>query len=176
MKYLKEMNNEIYVYDTYFFDKLYRCELQNYVTWGKRIDLNNKTKLFFPILTKNRHWVLIYVDLKLFKISYYDSLLYRYKRAYLKEIVKEYISKVYYYIHCKYIEFQQKWKILFKDCPQQNNLYDCGVFICKYVEYLSMDKKFDFTQKDMNRFRKKIFSAVYPEENCDNVEFQYFFT
>lgn len=176
MKYLKEMNNEIYVYDTYFFDKLYRCELQEYVTWGKRINLNNKTKLFFPILTKNRHWVLIYVDLKLFTIGYYDSLIHRYKRALLEQIVNEYISKIYYYIYCKYIEFRQKWKIFFRNCPQQKNLYDCGVFICKYVEYLSMDRRFDFTQEDMNKFRNEIFSTVYPEENCDNVEVQYFFS
>ena len=51
-----------------------------------------------------------------------------------------------------------------KTIPYQTNSYDCGVFICKYAEYISTDKPFDFTQKDMIHFRKKIQLSILFEK------------
>jgi Ulp1 family protease len=48
------------------------------------------------------------------------------------------------------------WKYYPSKCPKQTNSYDCGVFTCKYMEYLSRDKKLDFNQDDMNYFRIQI--------------------
>jgi Ulp1 family protease len=57
-------------------------------------------------------------------------------------------------------EFKQKLQNLKlineKSMPYQTNSSDCGVFVCKYAEYLSIDKIFDFNQKDMKYFRQKI--------------------
>ena len=37
-----------------------------------------------------------------------------------------------------------------------NNIWDCGVFLCPYVEHLGTAKGMDFNQFSMNDYRKKI--------------------
>uniref|UniRef100_A0A663LUZ3 SUMO specific peptidase 2 n=1 Tax=Athene cunicularia TaxID=194338 RepID=A0A663LUZ3_ATHCN len=44
----------------------------------------------------------------------------------------------------------------FGEIPQQENGSDCGVFLCKYADYISRDKPITFTQDDMPYFRKKM--------------------
>jgi Ulp1 family protease len=39
------------------------------------------------------------------------------------------------------------------DVPQQENLNDCGVFLCKFIQYLINEKKFDFDSTDVAYFR-----------------------
>ena len=43
-----------------------------------------------------------------------------------------------------------------QEIPEQLNGCDCGVFTCKYAEYLSQDKTFDFDQGDMPYFRRRM--------------------
>ena len=43
-----------------------------------------------------------------------------------------------------------------QEIPEQLNGCDCGVFTCKYAEYLSQDKAFDFDQGDMPYFRRRM--------------------
>ena len=43
-----------------------------------------------------------------------------------------------------------------QDIPEQLNGCDCGVFTCKYAEYVSQDKAFDFDQGDMPYFRRRM--------------------
>ena len=36
--------------------------------------------------------------------------------------------------------------LLFQEIPQQMNGSDCGMFTCKYAEYITKDKAITFTQ------------------------------
>jgi len=45
---------------------------------------------------------------------------------------------------------------LVKDIPQQMNGSDCGMFTCKFAEYLSTNAAITLTQIDMPYFRKRI--------------------
>ena len=45
---------------------------------------------------------------------------------------------------------------LVKDIPQQENGSDCGMFTCKFAEYLSRDADISFSQDDMPYFRKRM--------------------
>lgn len=49
-----------------------------------------------------------------------------------------------------------EWTDIDVDVPQQNNSSDCGVFVCKFIEYVSQDREFNFTCADMPRFRREI--------------------
>ncbi|KAF5922226.1 hypothetical protein HPG69_007114 [Diceros bicornis minor] len=51
--------------------------------------------------------------------------------------------------------FESSW-LLFKEIPQQLNGSDCGMFTCKYADYISRDKPITFTQHQMPLFRKKM--------------------
>ncbi|XP_067394860.1 sentrin-specific protease 2 isoform X5 [Emydura macquarii macquarii] len=42
------------------------------------------------------------------------------------------------------------------EIPQQLNGSDCGMFACKYADYISRDKPITFTQHHMPHFRKKM--------------------
>ena len=46
-----------------------------------------------------------------------------------------------------------QWKQFFPDCPKQNNLSDCGVFVCKFMDNITREKKFDFCQDDIDFLR-----------------------
>jgi hypothetical protein len=50
-------------------------------------------------------------------------------------------------------KFFTGWKQIFSECPKQSNYSDCGVFLCKFMDYITRERKFDFSQKDMEYFR-----------------------
>ncbi len=47
-------------------------------------------------------------------------------------------------------------KEIVKNIPQQMNGSDCGMFACKFAEYLSRDAEVTFSQEDMPYFRKRM--------------------
>ena len=46
--------------------------------------------------------------------------------------------------------------VVMKDIPQQNNSSDCGMFSCKFAEYLSRRAEITFDQADMPYFRRRM--------------------
>ena len=48
-----------------------------------------------------------------------------------------------------------KTKIM-KNIPQQMNGSDCGMFVCKFADYITRDAAFAFKQEDMPYFRKRM--------------------
>ncbi len=51
------------------------------------------------------------------------------------------------------------------DIPRQLNSYDCGVFVCKFAEYVIYNNNnpnimWNFSQKDMERFRKELMLEI----------------
>ena len=46
--------------------------------------------------------------------------------------------------------------VVMKEIPQQNNSSDCGMFSCKFAEYLSRRAEITFDQADMPYFRRRI--------------------
>ncbi|RWR97838.1 serine/threonine-protein phosphatase 7 long form [Cinnamomum micranthum f. kanehirae] len=42
------------------------------------------------------------------------------------------------------------------DCPQQDNGYDCGIFVMKFMDCLSRGDTFDFQPDEIRDYRKKI--------------------
>ena len=43
---------------------------------------------------------------------------------------------------------------------KQTNSYDCGVYVCIFIYYLAKDQNFNFTERDMLRFRQYISDAI----------------
>jgi hypothetical protein len=48
------------------------------------------------------------------------------------------------------------WEFIIKDMPQQTNTDDCGVFMCKVIDYISRNKEINFKQEDINFYRIQI--------------------
>lgn len=172
MTYLKNRNPLIYVYDSYFFNTLIERGVSGVMRWAKNEKIFTKQKLFFPIFIKGtNHWALVYIDLQRKLLNFYDSL--SKANIYSDNLAAYCLKPIYSYLEGKYKETYNKmlctgWLLNYMyECPQQKNGYDCGIFVCKFVEYLSVDAPLDFTQEDMPKFRQEIFSTVYPEQKLE---------
>jgi len=147
--------NTVYAFNTFFYlalsDKGY-CHVSR---WTKKIDIFSKKKLFIPVhVEEENHWCLVCVNFTERSIKYFDSLggrNFKCLKLILKYLMLEYDDK-------KGKDFQASGWILMnvKNCPQQMNLWDCGVFVCMFAEYLSRDAPLNFSQKNMERFRRQI--------------------
>ena len=57
-----------------------------------------------------------------------------------------------------------EWPIEYRDCPQQRNSYDCGMFVAKYCDYLGrgavLGDDFSFSEEHMQLFRKRLVAEI----------------
>jgi len=111
-------------------------------------------KVILPIHL-GAHWCLAVIDFTNKKFGYYDSMggtnshCIKCLRQY---VVDEYISK-------KTGKFDlSKWRnhVPCTSIPQQQNGFDCGMFMCKYADCMARDLPFNFSQGDMSFFRKRL--------------------
>ena len=106
--------------------------------------------LLIPIHLTN-HWILIHVHLvgKEKKIKVYDS--FNVEHPIVANKILEFL---------KYLGLKA-FKISFAKCPQQNNGYDCGVFILAFAECLVNGKPISsIKQAIIPEYRKKIHNAL----------------
>ena len=92
------------------------------------------------------------MELKLKKFTYYDSLNMKNKAIAIGIFLKEIFKLIFDFYFYDYDDITD-WNLELITCPQQENNNDCGVFICKFIEYISFGKAFDFNHKDMDYFR-----------------------
>ena len=52
----------------------------------------------------------------------------------------------------------------------QDNAEDCGLFICRFAEFISRGEKFTFTQKNMDYFRTVMMYEVVVKQIMYNDE------
>ena len=118
-------------------------------------------KLVFPINISNTHWVLTVAYLEEKRISFLDSLGGKGEK-YLRHILD------YIFIEAgRFDEYKKKMKksdwlleSMGTRCPQQQNNFDCGVFVILYADFLSDNLPLLFKQKDIPSYRLKIASSI----------------
>ncbi|GAA5849995.1 hypothetical protein JCM9279_004875 [Rhodotorula babjevae] len=122
--------------------------------WTRTFETFEKDIIIVPI-NHESHWSCAAVNLKLKRFEYYDSLrkpdpvVYERLRAWL---VEEHRNREGSEVDLR--DWTDYWN---KDVPQQENVNDCGVFTCMFMESLARNIDFfDFTQKDMPYLRKKM--------------------
>lgn len=125
--------------------------------WTKSIDLLKYDKLFFPIHCGGDHWSLAVICMSRGEISHYDSLN-RNGTIYLNAL-KQWIYDVFNDKHHKIPH--SSWQLLqCKDCPQQNNGCDCGVFTLLCCSFLSEGMPLNYHQQQIPVYRKLIAFSV----------------
>ncbi|XP_053564215.1 sentrin-specific protease 1 [Bombina bombina] len=146
---------KVHAFNTFFFTKLKTAGYQAVKRWTKKVDLFCMNILLVPIHL-GVHWCLAVIDFRKKTITYYDSMggmnneACRILLQYLKQ---ESMDK-------KGIPFDANGWILSckksQEIPQQMNGSDCGMFACKYADYITKDKTITFTQRHMPYFRKRM--------------------
>ena len=96
------------------------------------------------------HWCLATIDMDAKTIHFYDSMSGNNKAA---------LREIFSYLHQEHCAKKgseldsNEWKQqIVKKIPQQMNVSDCGMFTCKFAEYLSWRARFSFSHSDMLYF------------------------
>ena len=134
-----------YAFTTFFYPKLIKDGFASLKRWTRKVDIFAYDVLIVPVHL-GMHWTLAIVDMKCKEIRYYDSMngnnaeCLRALRNYLRDEHADKKSSARFDI--------TEWTCLHvKDIPQQMNGSDCGMFACKFAEFISRGKfEFNFTQ------------------------------
>ncbi|XP_026196208.1 sentrin-specific protease 2 isoform X2 [Anabas testudineus] len=150
---------KVYSFSTFFFPKLRgggggqpggHAAVKR---WTKAVDIFLYDLILVP-LHLGVHWAMAVIDLKSKTVRSYDSMGQRHDDicslllVYLKEEHRAKKGKELDAI---------KWTVgslRATDIPQQKNGSDCGVFACKYADYIAKGRSLTFKQCHMPLFRK----------------------
>ncbi|KAJ1434721.1 hypothetical protein B484DRAFT_303010, partial [Ochromonadaceae sp. CCMP2298] len=117
----------------------------NIQRWSKKFDFFHAEKVVIPINHSNKHWVLVVVFPQRKEVWFYDSMSGVESKRYLgrisqflEDLWKEKIQAVAMKEQGLVFNLSE-WKFEVADTPKQNNGYDCGVFLIRYVEYIIED-------------------------------------
>ncbi|XP_063300860.1 sentrin-specific protease 1-like isoform X1 [Pelobates fuscus] len=144
----------VHAFNTFFYPKL-KNGYQAVKRWTKKVDIFSMNIILVPVHL-GVHWCLAVIDFRKKSITYYDSmggLNNEACRILLHYLKQESLDK-------KGVCFDTNdWTLSCKnnqEIPQQMNGSDCGMFACKYADYITKDKPITFTQRHMPYFRKKM--------------------
>ena len=177
LNHLMSQNQNIHAFDIFFYNHLHDkgIDLQ-LLRWTRRVDIFSKEFIFFPVNLKEMHWTLIVANCKEKTISYYDSMgggrvnmgcchaLY--------EPPSHHMDRVLQYLQrehedkkgsplpsvwtCNPVGESNDVHLQDGQIPQQENTYDCGVFLCKFADCISRGLPFSFSQRDMPEMRNHL--------------------
>lgn len=125
--------------------------------WTKKVDLFSYDLILIPVHL-GMHWCLAVIDIENKGVFYYDSMGGNNRdavRALLSYLEQEHMDKKKQPFDTS--GFQAE---IVKDIPQQMNGSDCGMFTCKFAEYLSRRAPISFTQEDMPYFRQRMIYEI----------------
>ncbi|XP_051674797.1 sentrin-specific protease 2 isoform X2 [Oryctolagus cuniculus] len=145
----------LHAFSTFFYPKLKSGGYQAVKRWTKGVNLFEQELILVPIHRKV-HWSLVVMDLRKKCLKYLDSMGQKGHR--ICEILLQYLqdeSKTKRNIDLNLLEWTH-YSMKPHEIPQQLNGSDCGMFTCKYADYISRDKPITFTQHQMPLFRKKM--------------------
>ncbi|XP_027632498.1 sentrin-specific protease 2 isoform X3 [Tupaia chinensis] len=145
----------LHVFSTFFYPKLKSGGYQAVRRWTKGVNLFEQELILVPIHRKV-HWSLVVIDLRRKCLKYLDSMGQKGHR--ICELLLQYLqdeSKTKRNTDLNLLEWTH-YSMKPHEIPQQLNGSDCGMFTCKYADYISRDKAITFTQHQMPLFRKKM--------------------
>jgi len=148
---------KVYATNTFFYPKLMQSGHSALKRWTRKVDIFAQDLMIIPVHL-GMHWCLATIDFKKKGVFYYDSMGGNNNQclnALLKYLQDEHLDK-------KKSTFDiSDWKaVIVKEIPQQMNGSDCGMFTCKFAEYLSRNAPITFSQADMPYFRKRIIYEI----------------
>ena len=146
-----------YAFNTFFYPKIVSTGQSSVKRWTRKVDVFSFDLLIIPVHL-GMHWCLAMVDFRVPAVYYYDSMGSDNNRAlvgikkYLEDEHKDKKKAEYSTANFKAVNV--------KDIPQQMNGSDCGMFTCKFAEYLSRNANISFTQEDMPYFRRRMIYEI----------------
>jgi Ulp1 family protease len=114
-------------------------------------------------MLRNSHWTLVTLDPKALTVNHYNSINGKVKDGESIRFVFDFIKAFILFESQKSnksISFDE-WKFISNsNIPQQDNNFDCGVFVCTYAKFLCLKINFNFQQTDMQEIRSLMHSEM----------------
>lgn len=147
--------------NSFFFTKLTKSwrlreneiDYENAKRWVRKIDIFSYQKILIPINIKNTHWILSCINNIENTIDVYDSL------GHANETYGNRLN-LFMKKYCEEKGIIREYSVRCLSCPQQHNGYDCGAFTCKAADCIRLDVDFEYSQNDMQMWRKLLVSQV----------------
>ncbi|XP_051568345.1 sentrin-specific protease 2-like isoform X1 [Myxocyprinus asiaticus] len=144
---------KVYSFSTFLFPKLHSGGHTAVRRWTKAVDLFQYDIILVP-LHLGVHWSLAVVDFKSKSVRSYDSMGQRHDD--ICNMILLYLKEEFKVKKGKDLDIL-KWTVSSlrpTEIPQQKNGSDCGVFVCKYADYITRGCNLTFRQNHMPFFRK----------------------
>ena len=152
-----------YYFNSFFMAKLLEKGMYDFSRvhkWTKKFNVFEKERIFFPINIGNTHWTLLVLFVQEKKICYYDSMSGRGNRylnaimQWLEDVGQNPINNIQEKVHVD----REGWTLLnVEGLPQQDNGFDCAMFLCMYSDFITDDLPLDgISQNDMEHYRQKV--------------------
>ncbi|XP_076871674.1 sentrin-specific protease 2 [Brachyhypopomus gauderio] len=149
----EQTGRKVYCFSTFFFPKLLSGGHPAVRRWTKAVDLFLYDVILVP-LHLGVHWSLAAVEFRTKSVRSYDSMGQRHED--ICNLILMYLKEEYKVKKGKDLE-DLKWSVSSlrtTEVPHQKNGSDCGVFVCKYADYIARGRPFTFRQCHMPYFRK----------------------
>ncbi|KAH8315468.1 hypothetical protein KR074_002991, partial [Drosophila pseudoananassae] len=144
----------VYAMNTFFVPRLLQNGHDGVKRWTRKVDLFSKDIIPVPVHCNGVHWCMAIIHMRDRTILYYDSM---------GNSNQPVLDALEAYLQSESLDKRKKpfdtsvFRIeSVPDVPRQTNGSDCGVFSCMFAEYITRGKRFNFTQDDMDYFRKKM--------------------
>jgi Ulp1 family protease len=122
--------------------------------WVKDIKLLDYDYVFIPTNKNKLHWVLFVIVPECYD-SLHDANYFHYESL---NVIIRFIK--YYQLNNKLQVDDWSWSERIVSAPKQNNLYDCGVFVCMRMYYMMKGWDFNSIPVGMYNSRLRLF-VVY---------------
>eukprot|EP00934_Nitzschia_sp_Nitz4_P005502 Nitzschia sp. Nitz4//scaffold3_size479765//115325//117029//NITZ4_000049-RA/size479765-augustus-gene-0.28-mRNA-1//-1//CDS//3329550605//5492//frame0 len=138
-------------------------EYRNVKRWSKKApggDLFNLDKVFFPINAGQAHWLCACAFMTEKRIEVFDSM---------GGSLEVYLDAIFQYLQDDHLDKKKtplpdidQWTIVpcQESTPRQRNGFDCGVFTCMFIDFLSKDCPLVFSQEHITQCRERIALSI----------------
>ena len=160
MEELGHLEN-VSILHTYFgeFLKSNSREELNQIYDGQLNTMLNREVVLIPLHLRGNHWAFVVVYKSSNLIEYYDSLL-QWDLADHRKSIVESLQKLHnIFVEEKILNTPVTVSIV-NDAPQQTNLNECGLYVCKTAVALIRGEPLNFGGQDLNYYRKTIVKSV----------------
>ncbi|XP_019086370.1 PREDICTED: putative ubiquitin-like-specific protease 1B [Camelina sativa] len=146
-------------FNTFFYIKLARDSGYNYQAvrrWTAYSKLGYNLidcDIIFVPIHLGTHWAVAVINNREHKFMYFDSLNDEVFGPTILDALAKYLVDEVKDKNEKDIDVSSWDKILVNESPKQQNKYDCGMFMLKYIDFYSRGLSLQFSQKHMPYFR-----------------------
>eukprot|EP00912_Choanoflagellata_sp_UC4_P001882 UC4_evm2s1211 len=111
------------------------------------------------------HWCCGVINIKAKRFEYYDSM--NGGGLSFFSTIRKYVDEEHSNKKGTHLDLSDWVDYCPNDTPQQGNFSDCGVFTCKFAEYVSRGAPFTFSQADMPEIRRSITYEILTNKLLD---------